>query len=108
MRPDFILFTDEGERVPFFVDREANPWTGRSEIPHRGWKTRKEWHPGFMVVRAKGGYRLRRVAKQFRGNIVAGSVYQQRAQEWAPPATPDDKRFPNIAAVEMYLRHVHG
>lgn len=109
-RAPFILFTATGERVPRFSDVYNTPdpddRSQKYAVVKHGWKTVCRWFPRFFV---------RKVGKHYRVGLIDGvgaidgSVAQLRAYDWQPPENMELRlRFPNIAAVEMYLRHTYG
>lgn len=108
-RGAFILFTIEGERVPVIVDRYNTPSPKNRQKPYcvvkHGWKTVRTWMPGFFVTRLGRGYRLWIIAGSNRG-VINGSIAQLRAYDWQPDKHERD--FPNVAAVEVYLRTIYG
>jgi len=108
MRAGFILFTQQGERVPFFTEPTPG-WEGTTvRTAKHGWKTVRSWMPGFFVRRVGKHYRVGVIQNPHPGSIQ-GSVYQLRAWDWQPPEVRCFAiRFPNVASVEMYLRHRYG
>lgn len=107
MRAAFILFTDKGDRVPFFSERTPDAKGKVVEIGKHGWKVKRDWTPGFFVLRVGKHYRVGRVWRS-QGGAITGSVYQLRAYDWQPNQWLLDTKFPNVASVEMYLRHTNG
>lgn len=100
-----ILFTTKGERVPVFQDTLATPGL-RRRVYRIGWRMVHQWTPGFAAAPIGRGYR---VATIWTGEWINGSIMQEAAiDRWWIEASRGEKRFPNIAAVEMYLRAVHG
>lgn len=101
-----ILFTDKGERVPKFSDVYKTD-EGVSRVAKHGWKEARTWRPGFVVTRVNNSYRIREIPESSRA-VIGGSVYQLRAWDLLQPAIEGERRWPTIAAVEVYLRTVYG
>lgn len=64
-------------------------------LPERGWR------PTFFAAKMARGYRLFRLDV---GEYLFATAFQ--AAHWWQPASPDQKRFPNIGSLEMWIRTV--
>lgn len=110
-----IFFTEKGERVPKIHYLEA------SDTPLAGWMTdvlgrttyggRNGWGfldqrsfiPGWIAIKMARGYRV-----ITRDHVATWTFWiaddSEIWTEWWKPASPEHKRLPHVAAVEMWVR----
>jgi len=99
MRADYALFLGDGQRVPTTMLEQ--PWYGWDYVEPGTGVVDQGWRPLFMACRMRRGWRVFTIDV----GVHYGRVGQLRVHDWWKPAGTDEvKRFPTIAAAEMYLR----
>lgn len=102
-----VLFTDKGERVPVFYDKLGIEGAPPRGIRRCGWRQKRTWQPKFFAERwGKRHWRLWRLES---ASPVTGSILEQSAgPRFAKSVIHPIQRWPHLAAIEMYLRHLHA
>jgi hypothetical protein len=115
-RPGVILYDANGERaekltvgwvggtwlaIPGFIDE----WPGDGDHGAHvfGFRPERSFEPRFMAVRMGRGYRLLLISRY---SYHSEYFDAKNIDEWWEAASEEHKRFPTIAALEMWIRHV--
>lgn len=95
------IYAANGQRA----ERCPDPAWNRYDPRLRDWLGFRDsvmlWRPTWFAARMSHGWRLFELDV---GMVVF--VHRASVADWWQPAAPEHRRFPSIAALEMWIRHV--
>lgn len=106
----WFLFDERGERAQRLLWVQSGGFAlrgwgakgiapGANAIDVWGFLPERSWRPTYFVAKMAKGYRVFELAV---GEVQYAD--QKHIIDWWQPASPDHRRFPTLAAVEMFLR----